>query len=107
MKDIQVRIINLDFIPGCQVDSKLREWVREVPERSYCECDREAERLARSRIRNICLIPNQEENLAAIFCFRGELMMTRHYRTPAHAYAAAVDFVRQVEVLDGISVIDD
>lgn len=104
MKEIQIRIINLDFIPGPQVDAKLKEWAREAPGVSFCDSDRDAEALARSRIENICLVSNQEDSLAAVFWFRDEVMITRHYRSPAHAYAAAADFIRQVEVLERQSV---
>ncbi|MFM0095664.1 hypothetical protein PQQ87_08625 [Paraburkholderia nemoris] len=107
MKKIQIRIINLDFIPGPQVDSRLREWVGDAPGVSYSDSDREAEKLARSRIENVCLVPNQEDDLSAVFWLHDELMMTRPYRTPAHAYLAAVDFVRQLEGLDGRSVKGD
>lgn len=103
MKDIQVRIINLDFIPGPQADSVLREW-EGVPGSSFCDSDRDAEALARSRIENICLVSNQEDSRAAVFWFRDEVMLTRTYRSAAHAYAAAADFIRQVEVLERQSV---
>lgn len=107
MKEIQIRIINLDFIPGPQVDARLREWAREAPGVSYSDNDREAERLARTRIENICLVPNKEDNLSAVFWFDDELMMTRPYRTPAHAYLATVDFIQQIDTSIRISVIDD
>jgi hypothetical protein len=60
--------------------------------------DREAEKLARDLIPGLSILRNGEGDHVAVFWFVEELMATRPYRNRAHAYLAAVDFIRQAEL---------